>query len=155
MDWQKLKNEYVTENLTYKAIAEKYGISATNVRKHGSVEKWTEARKKHRERVSALTEEKAADRIADAEAEISAIRANTRVLIYKELQRRINGANMLDGADFRRLVQNYIDMVETEDMLPTGEANELLKSLAEAVSNPPPPEITYTTYSEWMGQGKP
>lgn len=155
MDWQKLRNEYVTGESTYKEIAEKYGISHGNVREHGCREKWTEERKKHRARVSELTARKAADRVADAEANISAIRANTRVLIYKELQRRMNGAATLDGADFRRLVQNYLDMVETEDSLPTGEANELLKSIAEAISCPIAPTITYTTYSEWIEQGKP
>lgn len=155
MDWQRIRNEYVTEPVTYRELAEKYGLSPRTVRDHGAREKWTEARRQHRKRVSALAEEKAADKIADAEAEISAIRANTRVLIYKELQKRMNEAAALDGADFRRLVQNYIDMVEAEDSLPTGEANELLKSIAEAVSNPPQPEITYTTYSEWLEQGKP
>lgn len=131
MDWQKIRNEYITEPVTYRELADKYGLSSRTVRDHGAREKWTEARKQHRKKVSELADEKSADRIADAEAEISSIKARTRVLIYKELQRRMNEASALDGADFRRLVQNYLDLIAAEEANPMGETNELLKSLQE------------------------
>ena len=131
MNWQKIKNEYVTGSVTYRELAEKYGLAHGTVRAHAASEGWRAARKIHRQKVSELTEEKAADKIADAESDISAIKARTRVLIFKELENRLNGSADLDGADFRRLVQSYIDLIDSEEDRPSGETNELLRSLQE------------------------
>ena len=45
MDWNAAKTEYVTTDISYRKIAEKYHVSLTQVAKHASDEKWVEAKK--------------------------------------------------------------------------------------------------------------
>ena len=46
-DWQKIKTEYITTDTSYRKLAQKYGVNATNIAKRASKEKWTEERKKN------------------------------------------------------------------------------------------------------------
>lgn len=45
IDWIKIKNEYVTSNISYKAIAEKYSVNRSTLEKRAVRECWTEQRK--------------------------------------------------------------------------------------------------------------
>ena len=46
-DWQSIKTEYITTDTSYRKLAQKYGVNATNIAKRASKEKWTEERKKN------------------------------------------------------------------------------------------------------------
>ena len=63
IDWTKLKSEYATTGISYRGIAEKYGLGQTNVERHARQEKWREARKKYREKCA----ETAINKLARAE----------------------------------------------------------------------------------------
>ena len=54
-DWEALKAEYVTGDLSYRQMAEKHELSASTLMKVGAREAWAEARKKHRGNVVART----------------------------------------------------------------------------------------------------
>jgi len=55
--WRKLKMEYVTGTMSYRALSEAYGVSFSSLSKVAHKERWTEARKKHRDKVEAKTAE--------------------------------------------------------------------------------------------------
>ena len=48
-DWQKIKLEYVTTDIGYRALAEKYGIPITTLAERGCSEKWVDLRKQFRD----------------------------------------------------------------------------------------------------------
>jgi len=49
-DWEKLKTEYVTTGDSYRALAEKHGVSVHALFKAGSSGKWAEARRQYNEK---------------------------------------------------------------------------------------------------------
>ena len=46
-DWQSIKTEYITTDTSYRKLAQKYGVNATNIAKKASQEKWVEQRKEN------------------------------------------------------------------------------------------------------------
>lgn len=51
MDWSAIKTEYVSGKATYRELAKKYGVSFSTLQKRAKEEKWSEGRKKYRDRV--------------------------------------------------------------------------------------------------------
>lgn len=49
IDWKKLETEYLTEAVSYRDLAQKYGISHATVAARGAREGWVEKRRAHRE----------------------------------------------------------------------------------------------------------
>ena len=43
-DWDLIKTEYISTNVTYRELSEKYGVGDCNLRKRASREKWSEQR---------------------------------------------------------------------------------------------------------------
>ena len=63
-EWRKIRIEYVKGKTTYQKLAEKYGISASNIRQRASNEGW---RKKKRA-LDTKVEQKVLERVCDARA---------------------------------------------------------------------------------------
>ena len=63
-EWRKIRIEYVKGKTTYQKLADKYGISASNIRKRASNEGW----RKKRNKLDAKVEQKTLARICDARA---------------------------------------------------------------------------------------
>lgn len=64
-NWSAIRSEYVTKNITYSALCDKYGCSMSTLTKKASAEGWANARKKHRKKVERKIEEKAAAKKAE------------------------------------------------------------------------------------------
>ena len=62
--WRKMRIEYVKGNTTYKKLAEKYGITASYIRKRASNEGWG----KKKRNLDAKVEQKVLERVCDARA---------------------------------------------------------------------------------------
>ncbi|MEY8360036.1 hypothetical protein AALA99_13610 [Anaerotruncus colihominis] len=122
-DWLSIKTEYVTSGCDLPTLAQKYGVSYSTIRKRSSKEHWAEQREEHQNNLGTLVAQKTAEKISDIEADIAAVKAKTRLALWKEIGRRMqNGASELEGADLRRMVQNYCDMnnAETTDGITDG-----------------------------------
>lgn len=52
-DWESIKTEYVTTKISYRALADKYGISCRTVFARGKREGWVQERQKHKDAVVA------------------------------------------------------------------------------------------------------
>ena len=142
--WLAMRHEYVTGDVTLQQLADKYGLQGPTVRTRAAAEHWSEQKKKHQNTVSTLAlqkqAEKASSEIAEVEMQISSIKAKARLNIWTEIAKRIEEpADEMDGADFRRMVQNYCDMsaaepdsvsvVETEDDSLSRSLRELAEEL--------------------------
>lgn len=64
-DWEKIKSDYLTGNMSLRELAEKHGVSLSTLGTRAAKEEWTEKRQHHRNKVVAKTEEKRAGRKAE------------------------------------------------------------------------------------------
>lgn len=63
-NWKKIKAEYIRGGVSYRKLAEKYGVSFSTIRKVASKEKWTDLRNK----AGAKRDSKIVESIASQEA---------------------------------------------------------------------------------------
>lgn len=64
-NWEKIKIEYITTDISYRKLAEKYGVSPSSVAKRMKNEKWTEKRKQTKRKSVAKAIAKVEEREAD------------------------------------------------------------------------------------------
>lgn len=65
VNWRKIKAEYIAGGISQRALAEKYGVSATMVMRKANKEKWTEKRAAAERKALEKVEQKNADLVAD------------------------------------------------------------------------------------------
>jgi len=63
-EWRKIRIEYVKGKTTFAKLAEKYGVSASNIRKRAANEGW----RKKKSKLDAKVEQKTLERVCDARA---------------------------------------------------------------------------------------
>lgn len=68
-DWLKIKSEYVSGNVSYRELSEKYGVSQSVIRKRAAAEKWTGTKTEQRNKIRTKVEQKVAERTAEMEAD--------------------------------------------------------------------------------------
>ena len=114
-DWAAIKSEYVTSEISQRAIAKKYGVSNGSVSKHAKAEGWDKERETHKETLVNTTKHKVIEKISDMESDIAALKAESRRLLWEVTRDRIKGiTEETEAADVRRYVQNYTDMLNSE-----------------------------------------
>ena len=69
-DWKAIKTEYITTDTSYRKLAQKYGVSATQICNVGRDEGWVELRKQHLNKTVAKTLDKISSKQADKMARI-------------------------------------------------------------------------------------
>lgn len=69
-DWQSIKTEYITTDTSYRKLAQKYGVSTTQICNVGRDEKWVELREQHLHKTVAKTIEKIGNKQVDKMARI-------------------------------------------------------------------------------------
>ena len=115
VDWLAIKTEYINGGISYRKLAEKYGVPLRTVAKHAKEESWKDEREAHCNKVATKlqqkTVEKISDALSDAAADEVSIKSRIRLKIYREIENRLN-AEEVDASDFRKLVQSYKDMCE-------------------------------------------
>lgn len=68
IDWRTLENEYINGDISYRKLAEKHNVSFNYLQQKARVGKWYEKKKEQHEKISAKTRQKAAEKIAEKEA---------------------------------------------------------------------------------------
>ena len=72
-DWQAIKTEYITTDTSYRKLAQKYGVNATNIAKKASKEKWVEQRNKNANETLSKTLNAISKKQADRAANLIAV----------------------------------------------------------------------------------
>ena len=72
-DWQAIKTEYITTDTSYRKLAQKYGISTTQICNVGRDEKWVELREQYLNNTTAKTIEKISQQEANRAAKIHSV----------------------------------------------------------------------------------
>ena len=109
VDWMTIRNDYINGGGSYRKLAEKYKVSFNTLRDRAIKEEWKKAKDKQQDKIATRTEQKTAEKISDNQSEIAAIKSRIELDIFRQLEARLS-AKELDGPDFRRLVQSYVDM---------------------------------------------
>jgi hypothetical protein len=69
-DWLKIKTEYITTDISYRKLAEKYGVSKAQIYKIGGEEHWVELREQFRSKTIAKTVDKIVEKKARQAARV-------------------------------------------------------------------------------------
>ena len=72
-DWQAIKTEYITTETSYRKLAQKYGVSTTQICNVGRDEKWVEQREQYLNNTTAKTIEKISQQEANRAAKIHTV----------------------------------------------------------------------------------
>lgn len=72
-DWQKIKTEYISENTSYRKLAEKHGISYQAICRRSKAERWGEQREQHMNKTVTKTLDKICDKKADRAARLNSV----------------------------------------------------------------------------------
>ena len=123
VNWLTIRNDYINGGGSYRQLAEKYGVSFRQLSEYGRKEGWASAKAEQLDSIATEAQRKAAEKIAEAEAEIASIRSRLRLKFMQEIERRAE-LEETDGMEFRRLVQSYKDMCEITDGIGTPEEND-------------------------------
>ena len=70
VDWLKIKTEYITTDISYRKLAEKYGVNYSVLGARGRAEKWVEQRTQFQDMTHTKTEEKIAEKKARKAAKV-------------------------------------------------------------------------------------
>ena len=72
-DWQAIKTEYITTATSYRKLAQKYGVSTTQICNVGRDEKWVEQREQYLNKTTAKAIEKISQQEANRAARIHTV----------------------------------------------------------------------------------
>ena len=72
-DWQAIKTEYITTDTSYRKLAQKHGVSTTQICNVGRDEKWVEQREQYLNKTTAKTIEKISQQEANRAAKIHSV----------------------------------------------------------------------------------
>lgn len=142
-EWEKIKTEYVTTDISYRKLAEKYGMAYGRLQTRGFNEKWQEARTEYKENLF----NKSVDLICDAQAEriARAVRIGDKMLekVEESLEEidmmlckhteTIKGMEKVDGhlAEVTRSEEDFFKKKVAIDRAGLKQLSAVLKDLRE------------------------
>lgn len=148
VDWERIRAEYIAGGVSYRKLADKYGVSINSMKKRAARDKWNDERTKTAPTVHRETVRKTVQRVTDEYAENAAIAVRIRAKLLRRLEHEIDSMPETVGTDthqsstqrikgedgqymikdmyraykFKDLTAAYKDL--TVDMDLTGEAND-------------------------------
>ena len=111
-DWQAIKTEYITTETSYRKLAQKYGVSATQICNVGRDEKWVEQREQFLSKTTAKTLEKIIRQEANRAAKIHSV-ADKLLLKIEEI---VESGELLDTKGIRALTAAVKDLKEIQSV---------------------------------------
>ena len=111
-DWQAIKTEYITTDTSYRKLAQKYGISTTQICNVGRDEKWVEQREQYLNKTTAKTIEKISQQEANRAAKIHSV-ADKLLL---KIEAMVDSERPLDTKGIRALTAAVKDLKEIQSV---------------------------------------
>ena len=90
-NWNEIKLEYITGNISLRALAEKYDVPENTVMRHSKLEGWVAAKRQHASKIVA----KAASKIATKEANVLVRIGTTADRLLGEIERSLEDTEQL------------------------------------------------------------
>ena len=111
-DWQAIKTEYITTQTSYRKLAQKYGVSTTQICNVGRDEKWVEQREQYLNKTSAKTLEKISRQEANRAARIHSVADK----LLNKIEAMVDGDRPLDTKGIRALTAAVKDLKEIQSV---------------------------------------
>ncbi len=81
MDWEKIKLEYITTDVSYRELSDKYEVSLSSLSKTAVRDKWSKQREKHRKKIATKVQQKIVNKkVRELEKEIGIAEAISDIL---------------------------------------------------------------------------
>ena len=112
MDWLAIKTEYITTDTSYRKLAQKYGVSATQICNVGRDEKWVKQREQFLSKTTAKTLEKISQQEANRAAKIHSV-ADKLLL---KIEAIVESGELLDTKGIRALTAAVKDLKEIQSV---------------------------------------
>lgn len=116
IDWFGIKNEYINTNISQRKLAEKHNISFNTLKDKAHREKWAEERNAQHNKIILKIQQKAAEKIANAEVSRIDNILNLSDEISEALRTAIeqlrNSDGDIDTYKMRQIVQSVKDLNE-------------------------------------------
>lgn len=127
-NWEAIESEYVTGTLSYHKLAEKHGIPYSTLRDQAHKNKWYPQRVEHRKNIVKSTVQNAEEKIADRQAEVIALQADTALRIAQQINDYLTSGTYWKPFDLLRIANTWQilqdnllkqkDIADTDDQLP-------------------------------------
>ena len=113
-DWQAIKTEYITTDTSYRKLAQKYGVSTTQICNVGRDEKWVEQREQYLNKTTAKTIEKISQQEANRAARIHTVADK----LLNKIEAMVDGESVwvLDAKGVRALTAAVKDLKEIQSV---------------------------------------
>lgn len=111
-DWQAIKTEYITTDTSYRKLAQKYGVSTTQICNVGRDEKWVEQREQYLNKTTAKTIEKISQQEASRAAKIHSV-ADKLLL---KIEAMVDSGKPMDTKGIRALTAAVKDLKEIQSV---------------------------------------
>ena len=111
-DWLAIKTEYITTDTSYRKLAQKYGVSATQICNVGRDEKWVE----QREQFLSKTEAKTLEKISQQEAARAAKIHSVADKLLQKIEAMVDADEPLDSKGIRALTAAVKDLKEIQSV---------------------------------------
>lgn len=119
-DWQAIKTEYITTDTSYRKLAQKYGVSTTQICNVGRDEKWVEQREQFLNKTTARTLEKISQQEATRAAKIHSV-ADKLLL---KIEAMVDRPEPLNEKAIRALTAAIKDLKEIQNVKSTLDEQE-------------------------------
>lgn len=108
VDWLAIKTEYITTNISYRKLAEKWGIDPNEIYKTGGREGWVELRKQHKSKAEA----DAVEKVRKNQVRQALRLVDTASLALEKLSRKVELINpeKLDTKEMRQICASLLDL---------------------------------------------
>jgi len=110
VNWQEIKQEYATTNVSYRFLAKKHNVSYTELSKHGREENWRAERENYLSKTYSKTIEKLANAQADRVARLQTI---TDKMLNK-IEKSIDLIQEADLSAYRQVTAALKDIKEIQ-----------------------------------------
>lgn len=111
-DWNKIKTEYITTNTSYRKLAQKYGVSTTQICNVGRKEGWVEQREQFLNRTTAKTLEKISQQEANRAAKIHSVADK----LLSKIEAIADSGRPMNSKDIRALTAAIKDLKEIQNV---------------------------------------
>lgn len=112
-DWKKIKAEYIRGGVSYRKLADKYGVSFSTLRKIAAKENWTDLRSK----AGAKRDTKIIESVASQEAKrVDGIQTVADLLLQKIKDGVEDGSLIVDSQSIRQITASIKDLRDIKGM---------------------------------------
>lgn len=111
-DWSAIKTEYITTDTSYRKLAQKYGVSTTQICNVGREEKWVEQREQFLNKTTAKTIEKISQQEANRAAKIHSV-ADKLLL---KIEAMADSSRPMNSKDLRALTAAIKDLKDIQNV---------------------------------------